>query len=241
VKYKDFKVLTFDCYGTLIDWLPGILSVLRPWATRNALSAADDELLQAYDAAETACEHELAPALYPQILRAAHARIAANFGVAANANDADSLAESVGDWLPFPDTVAALQQLKQWHKLVVVSNVDKKSFARTREKLGIEFDAVITAEEVGVYKPDLRMFRRALEVIGKWGIRPTEVLHVANSLFHDHAPAKTIGLKTVWVDRQDNMPSTGTSPRRTLDIMPDVVVSTLMDFVELEMQERRGG
>ena len=239
LRLGEFKVLTFDCYGTLIDWETGILGVLRLWAVRHGVAASDEELLAAFAEAESACERATPGALYRQILRAAHARIAARWGITGSTKEAAALAESVGDWPAFADTVAALERLKARHKLVIVSNVDRVLFARTNETLKVALDAVITAEEVGAYKPDVRMFRRALGVLAQWGIEPGEVLHVAQSLYHDHVPAKALGLKTVWVNRRQGRPGWGATPPPPEDVQPDIVVATLAALVELEEHERQ--
>jgi len=239
VRLSSFRVLTFDCYGTLIDWESGILAVLRPWAARAGLAASADQLLDAFAAAEASCQNSDPRALYPQILRAAHARIAARWGKPADPAAAGALAESVGDWPAFSDTLAALAQLRSWHKLVVVSNIDRASFARTQKKLGVAFDAVVTAEEVGAYKPDVRMFHRALEVAAQWGARPADVLHVAQSLFHDHVPAKALGLKTVWVNRRQGRSGWGATPPPAENVTPDIVVRDLAELVAREARERR--
>lgn len=241
MRLADFKALTFDCYGTLIDWESGILEVLRPWAARHGVAAHDAELLAAFAEAESACQHAAPRALYRDILRAAHCRIAQRWGKPHDPAEADALACSVGDWPAFADTVAALERLKTWHKLVVVSNIDRASFARTQQKLRVDFDAVITAEEVGAYKPDARMFGRALEVLSRWDVHPNEVLHVAQSLFHDHVPAKALGLKTVWVDRRQGQPGWGATPPPAEEVRPDLVVGSLAELVALEEQERRSG
>ncbi len=238
MRISDFKALTFDCYGTLIDWEAGILDVLRPWAARHGIHASDDDLLGAFAAAETACQQATPHAKYPEILRAVHARIAQHWGIASDAKQTDALADSVGTWPPFADTVAALKRLKQWHKLVVVSNIDRASFARTQQILKVPFDAVVTAEEVGFYKPDVSMFRRALEVIAQWHIQPSEVLHVAQSLYHDHVPAKSMGLKTVWVNRRRGAPGWGATPPPAQKVEPDLEIRSLAELVELEEQQR---
>ncbi len=195
MKFDDFRVLTFDCYGTLIDWETGILAVLRPWAARVGISAADAEILGAFGEAESAAEHELPKALYPEVLRATHERIAKHFGVEGDFKAADFLGRSVGDWPAFADTSEALKRLQRRFKLIVVSNVDRESFARTQKRLGINFDAVVTAEEVGAYKPDVKMFLRAMEVAKGFGAERENILHVAQSLYHDHVPAKSFGLR----------------------------------------------
>jgi len=172
MKFDNFRMLTFDCYGTLIDWETGILAVLRPWANRARISATDAELLGAFGETESAAEHDLPQALYPDVLRETHSRIAKHFNAAQDLTAADLLGRSVGDWPAFPDTSEALKRLQRRFKLIVVSNVDRESFARSQKKLGIVFDAVVTAEEVGAYKPDAKMFRRALEVAKQFGAEP---------------------------------------------------------------------
>jgi len=239
MKFSDFRVLTFDCYGTLIDWETGILSVLRPWAARAGISADDAQLLGAFSEAESAAEHDAPHALYPEILRATHARIAKHFGVnnktttPPDADAADLLARSVGDWPSFSDTCEALKRLQQRYKLIVVSNVDRESFARTQKLLGIIFDAVVTAEEVGAYKPDPKMFRRALEVASKFGAAPENILHVAQSLYHDHVPAKSFGLKTVWVQRPSKRGKFGATREPGDNVQPDLVVHSLGELVDI--------
>ena len=233
MKLTGFKALTFDCYGTLIDWERGILDVLRPWVKRHHVEATDDRLLELYAAAEAAAEAETPSALYPDILRDVHRRLADDLGITASDEDAGILAESAGKWPPFSDTVAALQQLKQSHKLVIVSNIDRASFARTNAQLEVEFDAVVTAEEVGAYKPDHRMFTRAFEVLAGMGIERHEILHVAQSLYHDHVPAKALGLTTAWIDRRHGRSGWGATAAPEGDVRPDIVAPSLTDFAAL--------
>jgi 2-haloacid dehalogenase len=233
MKFDDFRVLTFDCYGTLIDWETGILAVLRPWAARAEISASEAEILGAFGEAESAAEHDLPTALYPEVLRATHAGIAKHFARPADSEAADLLGKSVGDWPPFADTTDALKRLQRRFKLIVVSNVDRESFARTQKKLGIIFDAVVTAEEVGAYKPDAKMFRRAMEVAKEFGAEPKNILHVAQSLYHDHVPAKSFGLKTVWVRRPSKRGEFGATRDPGVDVKPDLVVHSLNELADV--------
>jgi putative hydrolase of the HAD superfamily len=239
MNFGEFRVLTFDCYGTLIDWETGILAVLRPWAGRAGISASDAELLGAFGEAESAAEHDLPTALYPDVLRATHARIAKHFGASigksapADLEAADLLGKSVGDWPAFSDTSDALKRLQRRFKLIVVSNVDRESFARTQKKLGIIFDAVVTAEEVGAYKPDAKMFRRALEVAKEFGAAPENILHVAQSLYHDHVPATSFGLKTVWVKRPSKRGEFGAAREPGVDVQPDLVVHSMQELADV--------
>ncbi len=232
-------MLTFDCYGTLIDWESGILEVLRPWARRRGVKASDEELLSAFAQVESVCQQEMPQARYPEILGVVQARIGERFQGAVDPADAAALADSVRNWRPFSDTVDALARLRSWHKLVVVSNIDRVSFAHTQQELSVPFDSVVTAEEAGAYKPDVKMFHRALAVVAQWSIRPGEVLHVAQSLFHDHQPAKMLGLKTVWVNRRRGRAGWGATPLPATDVMPDLEVGSLAELVALENQQRQ--
>ena len=238
MKISDFKVLTFDCYGTLIDWETGILRVLRPWASRAGVNAGDAALLAAFAGCESATQAATPNALYPEILRETHSCIAKKFGKAADPAAAMELGDSVGDWPAFLDSPEALAQLKKRHKLVIVSNINRDSFALSRRKLGVEFDAVVTAEEVGAYKPDMRMFRRALEVASSLGASPDRVLHVAQSLFHDHVPAKKFGLATVWVKRPSPGGKFGAARDPGEAVAPDWTVASLAELVNLERSEQ---
>jgi 2-haloacid dehalogenase len=230
---SSIEALTFDCYGTLVDWEQGILSVLRPWARGVGVSVDDDALLQAFAQAEPACEQAMPRALYPEILRAVFHRIAAAFDRPGDPGIAASLAASVGTWPPFPDTAAALRRLAAQHRLVVVSNVDKLSFAGTQRQLGIDFDAVVTAEEVGAYKPDPRMFLRALELLEEMAVGRAGVVHVAQSLYHDHAPAQALGLRTIWVDRRRGRASQGATPPAPAGVKPTWTVGSLSELADL--------
>ncbi|MEW5701892.1 MAG: haloacid dehalogenase type II [Candidatus Zixiibacteriota bacterium] len=227
---RDFQALTFDCYGTLIDWETGLLNSLRPWAARHGVRVSDERLLEIFAEAEAHLEGELPRVRYSDILRSVHARIAQALNVPVTTAEAEAFAQSVGDWPPFPDTVAALQDLKQRHRLVIISNVDRAAFARTNAILGVAFDAIVTAEDVGAYKPDPRMFERALSVLADMGIRRDRTLHVAQSLYHDHVPAKALGLATVWVDRRHDRPGWGATAPPGAPIKPDLVVNSLAEL-----------
>jgi 2-haloacid dehalogenase len=237
MKLSEFRVLTFDCYGTLVDWESGILGALRPWAQRAHIAPDDVELLSAFAEAESTVQAARPGVRYPEILREAHGLIAASFGVAHDERAAEAFGACVGDWPAFPDTRGALERLHRKHQLVVVSNVDRASFTKTQERIGVTFDAIVTAEEVGAYKPDLRMFRRALDVAEGLGASPAQVLHVAQSLFHDHVPAKQLQLTTVWVRRASPRPGFGAAPQPSRPVWPDIVVSTLAELADLEDQQ----
>jgi 2-haloacid dehalogenase len=231
--FSRFKALTFDCYGTLIDWETGLGRQLEELAFRHGLAASKEELLERFAQAESRAERERPTAPYPEILRAALGEIGDAYGVRVHAAEADLFAGSVGGWPPFSDSREALRRLKARYKLVVVSNVDRASFARSAEKLGGGFDAVVTAEEVGAYKPDLRMFQRAFEVLDGMGVSRDEILHVAQSLYHDHAPAKSLGLTTVWVNRRHEREGWGATLPPSAPITPDLTVRSLSELADL--------
>lgn len=224
-----FRVLTFDCYGTLIDWEQGLLAVLRPHFSQDG-RWDDDAMIEAYAIAEAEAEQKRPDLPYPKILRAVATRIAWALSMDCPPEAPDALANSVGDWPPFDDTRAALQCLKRRYKLVILSNVDRASFARTNEKLGVEFDAVITAEDVGSYKPAMGHFHRAAKLFDEWGIGQNAWLHVAQSLYHDHVPAKSIGLATAWINRRHHHEGWGATMPPDIDVKPDWTFNSLADF-----------
>jgi 2-haloalkanoic acid dehalogenase type II len=198
---QDYRVLSFDCYGTLIDWESGILTRIRPWLVDCGIHVSDREILVAYGRAEALQEAETPDAPYPQILRAVHDRLAGRWGVDPDTSLAAEFAGSVGTWPPFADSPSALAALKQRYRLVILSNVDGASFARSEEQLGTRFDAVYTAEDVGSYKPDPRNFEYLLEAEKASGYDRGDILHVGQSLYHDHIPAAAAGLATCWIQR----------------------------------------
>lgn len=229
----EFTALTFDCYGTLIDWERGIRSVLGPWSKRHALGATDEELLDAFGAFEHRCQEEMPQAAYPDILRAVHDRIAERFGVRPDRGEADALAGSIKDWPVFTDSPGALRRLQRRFKLLILSNIDRRSFAYSNAKLGVVFDAVITAEDVGGYKPSHGHFTRAFDLLGRMGVERGEILHVAQSLYHDHAPAKALGMRTVWVHRRRGKTGAGVTPPPPSEVRPDLVVSSLGELADI--------
>jgi len=199
-KLSDFEALSFDCYGTLIDWETGILNALQPLLDRSRVP--DEELLEAYGVVEFELEQEHPSLVYSQLLEKVHAALCDRLGVDEDEVEAAKFGASVGDWPAFPDTVEALSYLKQHFKLVILSNVDRMSFAGTNRRLGVEFDYIFTAQDIGSYKPDLRNFEYLLTKLGENGIDKSKLLHVAQSLFHDHVPANRMGIPSAWIDRR---------------------------------------
>jgi 2-haloacid dehalogenase len=217
----SFDALSFDCYGTLIDWEAGISAVLTPWAVRHGLKLSAEELLERYATAEARQEQETPAALYPEILAAAMRDLGDAVGVDVSASECEGLATSVPDWPAFPDAAGALVELSVRYKLIILSNVDRESFAGSNARLGIRFDAIITAQDVGSYKPSPRNFDALLDTARGLGIGDGRLLHVAQSLFHDHVPAQAVGLPTAWIDRRGDRAGWGATPSPGVPVTPD--------------------
>jgi 2-haloacid dehalogenase len=221
--YDRFDVLTFDCYGTLIDWDTGIEAALRRALPRLAHVGTDD-LLARYAAEERPIE--AGPYVpYRSVLAEAARRIAAKHGLELSEEAAASVGASVPDWPAFPDSAEALRRLKERFRLGVITNCDDDLFAGSHERLGGVFDWVVTAQQVGSYKPSHRNFEVAFERIA---VPPERILHVAQGLFHDHVPANEIGLASVWIDRHHGRKGTGASP--VAGARPDATFPSMQAF-----------
>jgi len=207
-----FKALSFDCYGTLIDWEAGIAAVLAPWAKEQGLDLSEEELLLAYADNEAAVEHEIPTALYPEVLAEAFRRIGTRLGRPVSDGWARRLGGSVPDWPAFPDSSGALARLSRHYQLIIVSNVHREGFAGSNKRLRGDFAAIITAEDVGAYKPAGNHFRALGDTLPQLGVERDQLLHVAQSLFHDHVPAKREGLPSVWINRRHDRPGWGATP-----------------------------
>jgi 2-haloalkanoic acid dehalogenase type II len=214
----------------LIDWEAGIGAVLGPWASAHGVTATSEELLERYAQIEARWEAEQPAALYPDILDAAMRSLGASLGVDVSAAESERLATSVGDWPAFPDSPAALRALSQQYKLVILSNVDRASFAMSNARLGVHFDAIITAQDVGSYKPTLKNFEVLVEAVRAMGVEDGRLLHVAQSLFHDHVPARSLGLPTVWIDRRRARHGWGATPPPPETPTPDWTFPSMAGF-----------
>lgn len=193
-----YDTLTFDCYGTLIDWGAGLTEFLQPLLLRHDAHVIDDFLLEFFAAAEP--QAQVDGRAYRHVLREVLRRLGARLGFTPTDDALEAFAASPGEWQPFPDASAALKRLAERYALVVVSNIDNALFAKSAALLGVDFSHVVTAEDVGAYKPDARMFAAAKAKAGE-GAR---ILHVAQSLYHDIAPATAFGWETAWIRRERN-------------------------------------
>jgi 2-haloalkanoic acid dehalogenase type II len=202
MKLTDFKVLTFDCYGTLIDWESGMVNALAPLTHQLNGRLTRDQILEAHARHESSQQKQTPYKRYSELLAIVYKRLAEEWNLAARWDECVRYGESVKEWNPFPDTVEALRYLKQHYKLVILSNVDNASFAASHQKLGVEFDAVYTAEDIGSYKPADNNFEYMLTLLKSRGYAKSDILHTAESMFHDHAPANKHGLKSCWIYRR---------------------------------------
>jgi 2-haloalkanoic acid dehalogenase type II len=221
LKFADFEALSFDCYGTLIDWEAGIAAVLGPWTRRCGLDLDQEQLLAAYAAAEARAELDHPSELYRDILARSFRSLGDQVGAPVTDEDAAALASSVPDWPAFEDSHDALSVLGERFKLIILSNVDRVSFAGSQARLGVEFTSVLTAEEIGSYKPSPRNFDALGADVRRLGVDRGRLLHVAQSLFHDHVPAKRAGLRTVWINRRHDRPGWGATPAPPAEVTPD--------------------
>ncbi|RUX05987.1 MAG: haloacid dehalogenase type II [Mesorhizobium sp.] len=202
MKLTDFKALTFDCYGTLIDWESGMIEALKPLTQRVGGALSRDDILQAHARHESSQQNWTPQKRYSDLLAVVYKRLAEEWGVVATPEECIAYGQSVKDWPAFADTAAALQYLKKHYKLAILSNVDNTSFSFSNRKLGVDFDAVYTAEDIGSYKPSPRNFDYMLEKLATLGVSDKEILHTAESLFHDHAVTNRLGLKSCWIHRR---------------------------------------
>jgi 2-haloacid dehalogenase len=228
IDFTAFDALTFDCYGTLIDWETGILDALRPVLDAHRVERDDSALLEAFARHEAALE--AGPYLsYRAVLAGSLQGIGQDLGFEPTEAELERFSVSVGDWPAFPDSAAALERLRTRFRLGVITNCDDDLFARSDERLAGGFEWVVTAQQAGGYKPGLRGFELAFERIP---LPRERILHVAQSLFHDHVPAKQqLGMTTVWIHRRDGREGFGATP--PADAQPDLAVPDMKAFAEL--------
>jgi 2-haloalkanoic acid dehalogenase type II len=218
MRLADFKVLTFDCYGTLIDWETGLFDGLRTLVARSPRALTRDQALEEFGRYEFAQEGETPAMPYSQLLAVVYRRLAEAWQITTTEEEVSAFGASVPNWPEFPDSAAALRYLKRHYKLVILSNVDRVSFRASNARLEVDFDAIYTAQDIGSYKPSDGNFEYMLRGLREdFGFNKPDVLHVAQSLLHDHAPANRAALASAWIDRRHaaegwgaTMPPSGT-------------------------------
>ncbi|MGF6651845.1 2-haloacid dehalogenase [Paraburkholderia youngii] len=232
MKLTDFEALTFDCYGTLIDWESGIFEALQPLLERARTPLTRDQVLEAHARHESSQQIFTPAKRYQELLSIVYKRMAEEWGLPYTHEECVAYGRSVRNWPAFPDSAAALQYLKQHYKLVILSNIDNESFTYSNARLQVEFDAIITAEDVGSYKPSPRNFEYMLQKLDQRGIRKGKILHTAESLFHDHKPANEFGLASCWIYRRHSQPGFGATMDPGSQPNLDFRFNSMADFVD---------
>lgn len=237
--FSKIKAITLDCYGTLIDWENGIWDALQPILSKSSrISLSKGEALQQFAVLESQEQCQSPTMQYPEILKSVHHRFAEQYRLETNMTLDQKFGESISKWRPFADSSRALQMLQSRYKLIILSNVHRKGFEESQQKLNIQFDAVYTAEEIGSYKPNLRNFEYMLHRIKiSFGVELSDVLHVAQSLYHDHEPARRLGLANVWIDRNNHFSKISKAENSNWGATSPVSKVPKLDFVFKSMEE----
>jgi len=241
MRLSDFKALTFDCYGTLIDWESGMVAGLAPLTERLDRAIARDRILEAHARHESAQQRQTPAMRYDELLAVVYKRIAEEWGLTADWEECARYGASVPDWPAFPDSAEALAYLKQHYRLVILSNVDNRSFMASNAKLGVAFDAIYTAQDVGSYKPADANFAYMLDKLGQRGIAKGEILHTAESLFHDHEPGKRHGLACCWIYRRHAQQGFGATMAPGETPAVDFRFDSMAELAEAHRRELAGG
>ena len=230
-RIREYRVLSFDCYGTLIDWETGIVKNLSRLIEQTDAKTTD-EILETHAYFESE-QQKMTPTMpYSRLLAVVYRRIAEKWLISVDWDECLAYGHSVGDWPAFDDAASSLQKLSRDFTLVILSNVDNASFKESQGKLAVDFDAIYTAEDVGSYKPSLRNFNYMVENIAHIGFKASEILHIAESLFHDHVPANQLRLANCWIHRRRGKQGYGAT--RVPDSQPktDYVYGSMQEFVD---------
>jgi 2-haloacid dehalogenase/putative hydrolase of the HAD superfamily len=236
IDFSRFKVLTFDCYGTLIDWDTSIIEIVSPWLDEMRSQVPPDLVVSTFALMQAKHQQTRPTLLYPEVLRRSWRDIEEQFGWPEDDGRAEAFARSVPDWRPFADTRESLRYLSQHFDLAILSNVDNASLQKTLKVLEVPFAFTVTAEDVQSYKPGRPHFDAALGELAKRGIEKRELLHVAQSKHHDIAPGNALGLTTVWVNRRFGKKGTGATLAATAE--PTLTVRSLAELVELHQSAK---
>ena len=234
--YNQYKFLSFDCYGTLIDWETGIWNAFqRIVLLNNRIDLSKEKVLSHFAELEEAQQTNTPSMLYPEVLYNVHQQFAKLNNLQSNEGLDKEFGNSVPYWPAFADSAEALRKLKTKFKLIILSNVNDAGFADSSRRLGVEFDAIYTAEQIGSYKPNPANFEYMIKSVKQtFGIKKDSILHVAQSLFHDHIPAKAVGMTTVWIDRQNLSKNGNWGATKVVDNPPkaDAIFENLMSFAQ---------
>ncbi len=241
MRLTKFRVLTFDVYGTLIDWESGMVAGLKPLTDRLSQPLTRDQLLEAHAFHESMTQRFTPAKSYALLLAVVYKRLAEEWGLPVTWDECLQYGRSVRDWPAFPDSAEALRYLKRHYRLVVLSNTDNESFAHSRAKLLVEFDAAYLASDIGSYKPDPRNFDYMLRNLARHGIEKHEILHVAESMFHDHGPANAAGLANCWIYRRHGQDGFGATMKPTEMPSYDIRFHSMAELVKAHREELAAG
>jgi len=241
IRLSDFNALTLDVYGTLIDWENGIIEALTPLTGRLAHKLSRNEILEAHGRHESAQQRATPSMRYRDLLSVVYGRLAHEWGAGVERDEGDEYGRSIERWQPFPDSSEALKYLKQHYSLFVLSNVDKESFQHSNRQLGVEFDGIFTAEEIGSYKPDDQNFTYMIDQLARLGIEKSQILHTAESLFHDHAPANKAGIASCHIFRRHGQDGFGATMKPAVMPHLDFKFSSLAEMAAAHEHETSVG
>ncbi|KVU63107.1 haloacid dehalogenase type II [Burkholderia cepacia] len=237
MRLTDFKALTFDCYGTLIDWESGIVAGLAPLISSLNQPLPRDEVLEAHARHESYQQRATPNMPYNRLLEVVYKRLAEEWGVRYSHDQAVEYGCSVRDWPAFQDSPSTLQYLKKYFKLAIISNVDNDNFRFSQAKLHVPFDVVVTAEDVGNYKPATQNFEYMLELMSTLGVQKHEILHVADSMYHDHEPANRLDIRSCWIHRRFEQRGFGATARTLAEPTVDFKFTSMAQFVKAHHEE----
>ena len=241
MRLTDFKALTFDCYGTLIDWETGMMRALGGLAGKSHRSLTRDQVLEAHARHEAAQQRQTPAMRYCDLLAIVYKRLAEEWGVAVTIDECEDYGRSIRHWPAFADSPDALQYLKKFYKLIILFNVDNRSFSFSNSALSARFDAIYTAEDIGSYKPDDRNFAYMLEHVSDLGLAKGDILHTAESLFHDHVPARRHGIANCWIYRRHAEKGFGATMDPGAAPKTDFIFHSLGELAEAHRKEVGNG
>jgi len=236
IDFSKFKVLTFDCYGTLIDWERGIMELAQPWLAKLDPQLPSRLLLSSFALMQAKFQQVRPVLLYPDVLRRTWGDIEGTFGWPVDPAHADAFADSVGTWPPFADTVDSLRYFEHHYRLAILSNVDNASLEKTLKLLQVPFALTVTAEDAETYKPSLGLFNKAIAMLDDMGVSRNEILHIGQSKHHDVNPGRELGLTTVWVDRRHDQKGSGAT--LATEAEPHLTVTSLAELVDLHKAQQ---
>lgn len=231
IDFSTYRVLSFDCYGTLIDWERGITELVHPWLTELDPHLPPNLLLTSFALMQARFQQIRPALLYADVMRRTWGSIEGTFGWSTDPEHANDFADSVGTWPPFSDTVASLRYFEHSYRLGILSNVDNFSLGKTLKLLQVPFALTVTAEDAETYKPSLGLFNKAIEMLDDLGVSRNEILHIAQSKHHDINPGRELGLTTVWVNRRQGQPGSGAT--LATEAEPHLTVNSLAELVAL--------